>query len=366
LPAGARSAKAEIMYNERMKVLVTGTAGFIGFHLAKRLLERGAEVIGIDNINDYYDVNLKYARLENTGIEKTKIGYNKKIYSKIFENYTFIKLNLEDKENIQILFEKEKFDKACNLAAQAGVRYSLVNPHAYINSNMVGFINVLEGCRHNKVKHLVYASSSSVYGLNETMPFSTHHNVDHPVSLYAASKKSNELMAHAYSHLYNIPATGLRFFTVYGPWGRPDMALFLFTRAIINNQPIDVFNNGEMSRDFTYIDDIVEGIIRVIDHPPAGNKIWLGNKPDPSSSPAPYKIYNIGHNNPVKLLDFIEAIEEAIGKKAIKNYMPIQPGDVMKTWADVDDLINDLGYKPNTPIQKGVHEFIKWYKEFYK
>lgn len=349
-----------------MKILITGTAGFIGFHLAKILLERGDEVIGLDNINDYYDVNLKYSRLKKTGIEKLKIIENNLISSSKYPNYRFIKLNLEDRENILKLFQVEKFDKVCHLAAQAGVRYSLVNPYAYIDSNIVGFINILEGCRHSDVKHLAYASSSSVYGLNETMPFSVHHNVDHPVSLYAASKKSNELMAHTYSHLYKTPTTGLRFFTVYGPWGRPDMALFLFTKAILNNQPIEVFNNGEMSRDFTFIDDIVKGVVRVIDNPPTGNENWTGKDPDPASSPAPYKIYNIGNNSPVKLLDFIEAIEKATGKKAIKHFSPIQPGDVTATWANVDDLISDLDYKPYTPIQSGIQKFVNWYMNFYQ
>ena len=274
-------------------------------------------------------------------------------------------MELEDREGIQALFEKEKFDKVCHLAAQAGVRYSLTNPYAYIDSNIHGFINILEACRHNSVGHLAYASSSSVYGLNESMPFSTGHNVDHPVSLYAASKKSNELMAHTYSHLYGLPTTGLRFFTVYGPWGRPDMALFLFTRAIIEGHPIDVFNQGNMQRDFTYVDDIVEGLLRVIDKPPAGNAEWDGLVPDPATSPAPYRIYNIGNNNPVRLLDFIEAIENATGKKAEKNLMPIQPGDVPATWADVTDLVNDLGYKPDTDINKGVGEFVRWYREYY-
>ncbi len=349
-----------------MKILVTGTAGFIGFHLAIRLLERGDEVIGIDSINDYYDVDLKYARLKETGIYKEKIKYNQQIQSDIYQKYRFIQLNLEDKENLLEIFKEEKFNNVCNLAAQAGVRYSLINPYAYIDSNIVGFLNILEGCRHNKIEHLIYASSSSVYGLNETMPFSVHHNVDHPVSLYAASKKSNELIAHTYSHLYNIPTTGLRFFTVYGPWGRPDMALFLFTKAILNNETIDVYNNGEMSRDFTFIDDIVEGVIKVIDNPPTGNSEWTGKIPDPSSSKAPYKLYNIGNNNPVKLMDFIQTIEKILGLEAKKNFMPIQPGDVIATWADVDDLINEMNYKPNTPIEKGVQKFISWYKNFYK
>jgi len=348
-----------------MKILVTGTAGFIGFHLAKRLLERGDEVVGIDSINDYYDVNVKYGRLKESGIDVGEIEYAKALQSSKYPNYKFIKLNLEDREAIDSLFRDEKFDAVCNLAAQAGVRYSLQNPHAYIDSNIVGFVNILEASRYNDIKHLVYASSSSVYGLNETMPFSTHDNVDHPISLYAASKKSNELMAHTYSHLFNLPTTGLRFFTVYGPWGRPDMALFLFTKAIFEDKPIDVYNYGDMRRDFTYIDDIVEGVVRVIDNPPKGNPKWSGKNPDPSSSKAPYKIYNIGNSSPVKLMDFIEAIEDAIGKKAKKNMLPIQPGDVPATYADVSDLVNDLGYKPQTSVRDGVEAFIKWYREFY-
>jgi len=348
-----------------MKILVTGTAGFIGFHLAKRLLERGDEVVGVDNINDYYDVNVKYGRLKESGIDIGEIEYAKEILSSKYPNYKFIKLNLEDREAIDRLFRDEKFDAVCNLAAQAGVRYSLQNPHAYIDSNIVGFVNILEASRYNDIKHLVYASSSSVYGLNETMPFSTHDNVDHPISLYAASKKSNELMAHTYSHLFNLPTTGLRFFTVYGPWGRPDMALFLFTKAIFEDKPIDVYNYGDMRRDFTYIDDIVEGVVRVIDNPPKGNPKWSGKNPDPSSSKAPYKIYNIGNSSPVKLMDFIEAIEDAIGKKAKKNMLPIQPGDVPATYADVSDLVEDLGYKPQTSVRDGVEAFIKWYREFY-
>ena len=353
-----------------MKILVTGTAGFIGFHLAKRLLERGDEVVGIDNINDYYDQRVKYGRLKETGIIESlhdgeNIDYNKILNSKKYPNYKFIKLNLEDRENLEKLFKKEKFDTVINLAAQAGVRYSLVNPYAYVDSNIVGFVNLLENCRHNDIKHLTYASSSSVYGLNETMPFSVHDNVDHPISLYAASKKSNELMAHTYSYLYNLPTTGLRFFTVYGPWGRPDMALFLFTKAIIEDKPIDVFNYGNMQRDFTYIDDIVEGVIRVNDNPPKGNPDWSGKNPDPGSSKAPYKIYNIGNNNPVKLMDFIEAIEKRLGKIAKKNMLPIQPGDVPATYADVSDLVEDLGYKPQTSVEEGVNNFIKWYREFF-
>lgn len=348
-----------------MKILVTGSAGFIGFHLAKRLIARGDEVVGLDIINDYYDVRLKYDRLANTGIEEEAIAYGKPVTSKLHKNYRFVQLKLEDKAAIDRLFAEEQFDAVCNLAAQAGVRYSLINPQAYIDSNIVGFVNLLEACRHNRIKHLVYASSSSVYGLNESMPFSTSDNVDHPVSLYAASKKSNELMAHTYSHLFGIPTTGLRFFTVYGPWGRPDMALFLFTEAILKDEPIQVFNHGKMVRDFTYVDDIVEGVIRVIDHPPGGNPAWSGKNPDPSSSPAPYKIYNIGNNAPVELMRFIDAIEHMLGKEAIKNMMPIQPGDVPATYADVQDLVEDLDYKPATSIQEGIKAFVSWYKEYY-
>jgi len=349
-----------------MKFLLTGTAGFIGFHLAKRLLDRGDEVIGLDCINDYYDVNLKYSRLEITGIDRDKIEYGKFVQSTKYPNYRFIQLRLEDREAILKLFADEKFDRVCNLAAQAGVRYSLQNPYTYIDSNINGFLNILEGCRHNGVKHLAYASSSSVYGLNETMPFSVHHNVDHPISLYAASKKSNELMAHTYSYLYGIPTTGLRFFTVYGPWGRPDMALFLFTKAILEGKPIDVYNNGNMQRDFTYIDDIVEGIVRVLDNPPKGNPSWTGASPDPGTSVAPYRVYNIGNSSPVRLLDFIEAIEEALGRTAIKNFLPLQPGDVPATWADVSDLEADLGYRPNTDIKVGVRKFVEWYIRYFK
>jgi len=347
------------------KILVTGTAGFIGFHLAQRLIERGDEVVGLDCINDYYDINLKYSRLHIAGIEKNEISYGKFAQSTKFKNYRFIQLKLEDRDFILKLFTEEKFDKVCNLAAQAGVRYSIQNPFTYIDSNINGFLNILEGCRHNDVRHLVYASSSSVYGLNENMPFSTSHNVDHPISLYAASKKSNELMAHTYSYLYGMPTTGLRFFTVYGPWGRPDMALFIFAKAITEGKPIDVFNNGNMQRDFTYVDDIVEGIIRVIDNPANKDDKWSGQKPNPGTSVAPYKIYNIGNSSPVKLLDFIEAIESALGKKAIKNFLPLQAGDVPATWADVDDLVENLGYKPQTTIQYGINRFIEWYKNFY-
>jgi UDP-glucuronate 4-epimerase len=360
-----------------LKILVTGTAGFIGSHLAIKLLERGDEVVGLDNINDYYDQNVKYGRLQRSGIIDTledgkDIPYGKLITSNTNSNYKFIKLNLEDKEAVMQLFQKEKFDAVCNLAAQAGVRYSLTNPDAYMDSNIIGFMNILESCRHNNVKNLSYASSSSVYGLNEELPFSTTHNVDHPISLYAASKKSNELMAHTYSHLFNIATTGLRFFTVYGPWGRPDMALFLFTKAALEGNKIDVFNNGKMLRDFTYIDDIVEGVIRVIDNPakPIGtSNLFEANSEQnlpADRSTAPYKIYNIGNNNPVKLMDFIEAIENKLGCTIEKNMMPIQAGDVPATYADVNDLVEDLGYKPATPIQEGVDKFVDWYLEFFK
>ncbi|HNW83110.1 MAG TPA: NAD-dependent epimerase [bacterium] len=349
-----------------MKILITGTAGFIGYHTAKRLFERGDTVTGLDIINDYYDIDLKYSRLADSGIEKHRIEYGKKIKSTKYTNYSFIKLDLKDKTGIDTLFKSEKFDVVCNLAAQAGVRYSLTNPEAYIDSNIVGFMNILEASRHNGIKHLVYASSSSVYGANESLPFSTSDNVDHPISLYAASKKSNELMAHVYSHLFRIPSTGLRFFTVYGPFGRPDMALFIFTKAILENKTIDIFNYGKMLRDFTYIDDIVEGVVRVIASPPAGNKLWDGKNPDPSSSGAPYKIYNIGNNTPVKLMDFIEAIEEKLGKTAQKNMMPLQAGDVPETYADVHDLVEDMHYKPSTDIKTGISNFIDWYLEYYK
>ena len=348
------------------RILVTGTAGFIGFHLAKKLIERGDEVVGLDCINDYYDVNLKYDRLKLTGIQKESVSYGKLVESTKYSNYRFIQLKLEDRENILNLFQTANFDKVCNLAAQAGVRYSLENPFTYIDSNIVGFINILEGCRHNGVKHLAYASSSSVYGLNESMPFATHDNVDHPISLYAASKKSNELMAHTYRYLFGLPTTGLRFFTVYGPWGRPDMALFLFTKAMLEGKPIDVFNNGNMQRDFTYIDDIVEGIIRVIDNAPKGKSDWSGKTHDPSCSVAPYKVYNIGNSSPVKLMNFIEAIEGSLGMKAVKNFLPLQPGDVPATWANVDDLAEDLGYIPKTTVTEGIKEFVEWYLQYYK
>jgi len=349
-----------------MKILITGTAGFIGFNLARALLSRGDYVIGVDCINDYYDIELKYARLKELGIERKNIGYGKRIQSDIYLEHAFYQVKLEDKETLFEIFEKEKPDAVCNLAAQAGVRYSLTNPHAYIESNIVGFVNILEACRASGVKNLSYASSSSVYGLNETMPFSVHHNVDHPISLYAASKKSNELMAHTYSKLFDIATTGLRFFTVYGPWGRPDMALFIFTKAILEDRPIDIYNFGEMRRDFTYIDDIVDGIIRVIDNPAKSNSEWSGMNPDPSSSIAPYRIYNIGNNSPISLMEFIEAIEASLGKKAIKNLMPIQPGDVPATYADVGDLADKLGYKPKTSVAEGISNFISWYREFYR
>jgi UDP-glucuronate 4-epimerase len=331
-----------------MKILVTGTAGFIGFHLAKKLLERGDEVVGLDNINDYYDVNLKYARLEELGIDRDpELDSGSLIQSVTYSKHKFIKANLEDSQTIDKLFEEEKFDAVCNLAAQAGVRYSLENPHAYIQSNVVGFMNILEACRNFDVKNLSYASSSSVYGLNKSQPFKTTDVTDTPISLYAATKKSNELMAHTYSHLYNIQTTGLRFFTVYGPWGRPDMAPMLFADAITNDRAIKVFNYGKMSRDFTYIDDIVDGIIKVIDNP------------------SNYNIYNIGNNAPVSLMEFIETLEDALGKKAEKNYMDIQPGDVESTYADTQDLIDDFGYKPDTKLSKGIGEFVKWFENFY-
>lgn len=348
------------MSNKR--ILVTGTAGFIGYHLAKQLIEQNYEVIGLDNINDYYDVSLKYARLKETGIRKDDIEWNKIVNSTKYSNYKFIRLNLEDREEIMNLFKKEKFDKVVNLAAQAGVRYSIENPYAYIDSNIVGFINILEACRNNNIKHLVYASSSSVYGNNTKMPLSTSDNVDHPISLYAATKKSMELMAHVYSHLFGLPTTGLRFFTVYGPWGRPDMALFLFTKAIINDEPINVFNHGNMIRDFTYIDDIIEGAKRVINNPP---KSVTSNQQLTTTTSAPYKIYNIGNSTPVRLLAFIKAIEKTLGKKAKMNMMDMQPGDVQITHSDITDLINDFVYKPETTIEYGVRKFIKWYLTIY-
>lgn len=352
-----------------MKILITGTAGFIGFHLAGKFLERGDTVVGVDNINDYYDVNLKYARLAETGISRKAEKWHTKVQSTKYPNYSFVRMNLEDREQLNQLFEGEKFDKVCNLAAQAGVRYSLENPHAYINSNIVGFINILEACRHHNIKHLAYASSSSVYGNNTKMPLSTGDNVDHPISLYAATKKSNELMAHTYSHLFGLPTTGLRFFTVYGPWGRPDMALFLFTKAILEDKPIKVFNNGNMVRDFTYIDDIVEGVTRVIDNPPVGaqnNKQSADRLEDRSSQlEARYKVYNIGNSSPVQLMEYIAAIESTLEKTAQKEFLPMQAGDVPRTEADMTDLVANLGYKPDTPVQLGIRKFIEWYKQIF-
>lgn len=340
-----------------MKILITGAAGFIGFFVSKKLIKEGHEIVGLDSINDYYDVDLKYARLKELGISRDNaekfghIGHSKTHP----DSFSFIRLNLEDREALPKLFETQKFDVVCNLAAQAGVRYSLENPESYIDSNIVGFLNVLECCRHYNIKHLVYASSSSVYGLNKKTPFETTDNVDHPISLYAATKKSNELMAYTYSHLYGFPTTGLRFFTVYGPWGRPDMAMFLFTDAMIQGKPIKVFNQGQMERDFTYIDDITEGVVRILEK----------DTKERSTTKENYKIYNIGNNNSVKLLDFIEAIEENLGVKAQKQMLPMQPGDVERTWANVDDLIKDYDYSPNTPVKEGVAHFVEWFKTYY-
>jgi UDP-glucuronate 4-epimerase len=334
-----------------MKVLITGTAGFIGSALAIRLLERGDEVIGVDNLNDYYDQQLKRDRLKRLSV---------------FEKFTDIRLGIEDKTGLEAVFEKHKPQRVVNLAAQAGVRYSLINPQAYVDSNLTGFTNILENCRHHQIEHLVYASSSSVYGSNTKMPFSVHDNVDHPVSLYAASKKANELMAHTYSHLFNIPTTGLRFFTVYGPWGRPDMALITFTKKILAGEPIDVFNYGNHRRDFTYIDDIVEGVIRTLDHTAQANPDWSGDKPDPATAKAPYRIYNIGSNRPVELLRYIEVLEQCLGKTAIKNLLPLQPGDVPDTYADVEALIADVDYQPTTQIEEGIAKFVDWYRDYYK
>ena len=332
-----------------MQILVTGAAGFIGFHTAKKLLERGDTVIGLDNFNDYYDVSLKDARAA---------------VLREFDNFTMVRADLHDRQAIEKLFSYEEFDKVVHLAAQAGVRYSIENPHAYIDSNIVGTLHILEGCRHNKVQHLVYASSSSVYGANTTMPFSIHQNVDHPLALYGATKKANELMAHSYAHLYALPVTGLRFFTVYGPWGRPDMALFLFTRKILAGEPIDVFNNGQHARDFTYIDDIVEGVVRAVDRVATPNPHWDGARPGPGTSAAPYRLYNIGNNNPVQLMDFIALLETALGKKAQMNFLPMQPGDVPETYADIDDLTEDIGYLPATRIEDGIARFIDWYRGY--
>jgi len=333
-----------------MKVLITGTAGFIGNRLAERLLERGEEVIGIDNLNDYYDVTLKEARL-------AKI--------KDHPRFTEERISIEDRPAMEALFARHKPDKVVNLAAQAGVRYSLENPHSYVESNIVGFMNILEGCRYNEVEHLVYASSSSVYGANTNMPFSIHNNVDHPLSMYAATKKANELMAHTYSHLYDLPTTGLRFFTVYGPWGRPDMALFLFTKKILAGEPIDVFNYGKHRRDFTYVDDIVEGVIRTLDHTALPNPDWSGDKPDPGTAKAPYRLYNIGNNAPVELMHYIKVLEDCLGKKAEMNMLPLQPGDVPDTYANVEDLVADVDYKPNTSVEDGIANFVNWYKSYY-
>ncbi|MDR3666518.1 MAG: NAD-dependent epimerase [Ignavibacteriaceae bacterium] len=349
-----------------MKVLITGAAGFIGFHLINKLVNSDYRIVGIDNLNDYYDVGLKISRLEKCGIPGDKINCKSALQSQCFNNYKFVKLDLTDRKNLAELFEEEKFDYVVNLAAQAGVRYSIDNPYVYIESNVVGFLNILENARNNSIKHLVYASSSSVYGLNEKFPFSTKDNVDHPISLYSASKKANELMAHTYSHLYKIPTTGLRFFSVYGPWGRPDMAFFKFTKSILNDQPIEVYNHGNMKRDFTYIDDIVTGIEKVLKHIPKGNNEWNGKTPDPGSSKAQYKLYNIGNNSSVSLLSFIEAIEKKLNKKAEKILLPMQPGDVPNTMADIDDLIEDLNYKPKTSIDFGIGKFIDWYLDYYK
>ncbi len=335
-----------------MKILVTGTAGFIGFHLSNKLVAQGAEVVGIDNINDYYPADLKYARLAEAGISKEAGNWHKKVTSSKNANYSFIRMNLEDREQINQLFETEKFDRVCNLAAQAGVRYSIENPHAYVESNIVGFLNILEACRYNNIQHLVYASSSSVYGNSSKMPLSVTDSVDNPISLYAATKKSNELMAHTYSHLFGIPTTGLRFFTVYGPWGRPDMAYFSFTKNILAGNPIKVFNHGDLYRDFTYIDDIVEGIIKILNGAPTATP--------------PYKVHNIGNSSPIKLMDFIKTIEKALGQEAKKEFYPMQAGDVYKTFADVSELQKDFGYSPDTSLEKGIGEFVKWYNAFYK
>jgi UDP-glucuronate 4-epimerase len=332
-------------------ILVTGAAGFIGFHLCKRLLDRDIAVVGLDNLNAYYDVRLKESRLA---------------LLQAHPQFEFAKLDLEDRAGLETLFATHRFPRVVHLAAQAGVRYSLTNPHAYTSSNIEGFLNILEGCRHTQVEHLVYASTSSVYGGNTRMPFSVHDNVDHPVSLYAATKKANELMAHCYAHLYRVPCTGLRFFTVYGPWGRPDMALFLFTKAILEGRPIDVFNHGKMQRDFTYVDDIVEGVIRALERPAQSDAAWTGDHPDPSTSSAPYRLYNIGNHQPVELLRFIDVLEHALGKKAEKNLLPLQAGDVPATYADVADLTRDVGFKPATPIEVGIPRFVQWYREYYK
>jgi UDP-glucuronate 4-epimerase len=349
-----------------MKILVTGIAGFIGFHVAKKLLDQGYDVFGFDNINDYYDVNLKYARLQELGLERSLIDSNKEVKSNQYPKLRFSKLSLEDRLAMESLFKEEQFDLVCHLAAQAGVRYSLENPHSYAASNLVGFLNILEGCRHNKVKHLAYASSSSVYGLNSKMPLSASDSVDHPVSLYAATKKANELMAHSYSHLYNMSTTGLRFFTVYGPWGRPDMSPILFASAIASGKPIKVFNHGKMMRDFTYIDDIVEGILKVLVSPAVSNEDWDTLNPSTASSKAPYRIYNIGNATPIELMYFIETIEKAMGKEAAKDFLPMQDGDVLKTFADVSELEQHFDYHPTTSVEAGVQLFADWFKVYYK
>lgn len=348
-----------------MKILVTGAAGFIGFHLTKRLVKEGHLVIALDNINDYYSTQLKYDRLAQLGLFKDSFVDEKLVQSTLNKNLYFIKADLENKDVIDNLFVEEHFDIVVNLAAQAGVRYSLKDPYRYIDSNITGFLNLLEAARHHSLKHFIYASSSSVYGANTNMPFSTKDNVDHPMSLYAASKKANELMAHTYSNLFKVPTTGLRFFTVYGPWGRPDMALFLFAKAMIEQKPIDVFNHGKMERDFTYIDDIIESIVRLIPKPPSADREWSGDNPDPSSSFAPYRIFNIGNSNPVKLMDFISEIEKQLSLKSQKNMLPIQPGDVPKTWADVDDLFKYIDFRPEVGIEEGIAEFIDWYQSYF-
>ena len=349
-----------------MKILVTGGAGFIGAAVTQRLLERGDSVVGLDNINDYYNPALKFGRLEKLGINKDDIDWYKFTKSTLFDRrFKFIRMNLEDTQAMQMLFANGEFDAVINLGAQAGVRYSIENPHAYVESNLDGFLNVLEGCRHNGIKHLVFASSSSVYGLNGKVPFSEHDGIAHPVSLYAATKKSNELMAHSYSKLYGIPTTGLRFFTVYGPWGRPYMSPFLFMDAILHNRPIRVFNNGDMLRDFTYIDDIVEGVIRILDIIPTGNPEWDETRPDPASSPAPYRVYNIGNQRPTKLMDYISCIENAIGREARKEFLPMQPGDVYQTYADSSALAEATGFKPCTKLQDGIDCTVTWFKQYY-
>lgn len=349
-------------------ILITGTAGFIGFHLANALINKGYHITGMDNINDYYDPQLKYDRLKHAGINIVSEHFSGDTRKFFFENanYRFVKMDLADRDAVFELFKNGRYDYVVHLAAQAGVRYSLTNPQAYLDSNITGFLNILEACRIFPVKHLVYASSSSVYGKNTRMPFSVNHNVDHPVSLYATSKKSNELMAHTYSHLFGIPSTGLRFFTVYGPWGRPDMALFLFTKAMLEGKAIQVFNEGNMMRDFTYVDDIVEGVIRVMERPAKPDASWSGKHPDPAGSDVPHRVYNIGRGQPVKLLDFIAALEKTLGITAEKQFMPMQPGDVPATWADTTNLEVDTGYKPGTSVEKGIQRFVKWYKEYYR